>query len=141
MDPLSLTASLLATIHAVHVGGRQLAKLKSYYNAPHEIARLKAELVSLGQLLENVHDFVKGDSGPMARYSNDVLSTAISRAATRIDSINKILSSPAFGIVKLSDANKARLTLLRYKSRLAGLEKEVQESIQDLGVRLSLISA
>ena len=140
-DPLSFTASLLALIQAVRVGGRGLAKLKSCYNAPPEIARLRTEVESLGHLLEDVENFAQSNPDMMARHTCDLLIPAVELATARIGSVNTMLSSPAFRMSKLSDANKARLTLLRYKSRLTNLEREIKESIQEIGVRLSLITA
>ena len=140
-DPVSLVASLLTLIHAVRVGGKGLAKLKSCYNAPPEIARIRTEVGSLGQLLDNVQSFVQGNSASTARHSSHLLIAPVDLAAARIGSVNALLSSPAFGLSKLSDANKARLTILRYKTRLATLEREIKESIQEIGVRLTLVTA
>lgn len=140
-DPVSLAASLVALIHAVRVGGKGLAKLKSCYNAPPEIAQLRTEVASLEQLLGSVRDFVHGDSGPMIRHRNDLLIAPVDLAAARMGSVNKILSSPAFGLGRLSDSNKACLTILRYGKRLGTLEREIKESVQDIGVCLTLISA
>ena len=140
-DPLSLGASIVALIHAVRAGGKGLAKLKSCYNAPPEVARLRTEVESLGHLLEDVQNFVHSNPDMMARHTCDVLLPAVELATARIGSLNTTLSSPAFGLSKLSDANKARLTLLRYKSRLTVLEQEIKASIQEIGVRLSLVTA
>lgn len=140
-DPLSLAASIIALTHAIRAGGKGLAKLKSSYSAAPEIARLKAELASLGQLLESVQTLMNGDSGPIIRHSHEILVAPVELATARINSINKILASPAFGLSGINDANQARLTLFRYGKRLATLEREVKASIQDIGVRLSFISA
>ena len=140
-DPISLTASLVALIHAVRVGGEGLATLRFCYNAPPEIARLRAEVDGLGQLLSDVHNFVNGDSASNTRHPSDIFSSPIELATVRIESINKILASPAFGLSKLSDENRARATLLRYRKRLAILEREIKESVQEIGVRLCLATA
>ena len=138
MDGVSLVASVLALIQAVHVGGKGLAKLRSCYYAPPEIDRLRAEVKSLAHLLENVETFAHGSS---ARHSGVILIGPINVAITRIGSVNKLLTSPAFGISRLSDENKARLTSLRYKKRLLNLEREIKESIQEVGVRLTFVTA
>lgn len=143
MDPVSFAASLFALIQAAHVGGQGLAKLKSCFNAPPEIARLKTEVESLGRLLEAVQNFIHSNAPQMVCHNSDadILNPPVKLAAARIGSVNTILASPAFGISNLSDANLARLTILRYKTRLATLEREIKESIQEIGVRLSLVTA
>lgn len=129
-------------IHAVRVGGKGLAKLKSCYDAPPEIARLRTEVASLEKLLDAVQNFVDSNNSALIdRHTIDLLTAPLDLALARIESINTILSSPAFGLAKLSDANKARLTILRYKNRLASLEREIKESIQEIGVRLCFINA
>lgn len=141
-DPLSLAASVVALVHAVRVGGKELHKLRSYYHAPPEIARLRAQMDSLGQLLDAVQIFVQGDnSTQMTRHSSDLLGLPVEIATARVASVNKILNSTAFGLSHLSDANKARATLFRYKSRLGTLEREIKESISEIGVRLSFVTA
>lgn len=138
MDGVSLVASVLTLVQAVHVGGKGLAKLKSCYYAPPEIDMLRAEVKSLAQLLENVDTFAHGSS---PRHSGDILIGPIGVATARIGSVNKLLVSPAFGISRLSDENKARLTSLRYRKRLINLEREIKESIQEIGVRLTFVTA
>lgn len=137
-EPLGLVASLVTLIQAVNVGGKALVKLKSCYNAPPEIARIQTEIERLGKLLQNVEDFVKVNS---VRWTNDGLAESVTLAASRIASINKILTSSAFGIKRLSDANKARTTILRYKARLVGLENQLRESIQEICLHLCLAIA
>lgn len=137
-EPLGLVASLVTLIQAVNVGGKALVKLKSCYNAPPEIARIQTEIERLGKLLQNVEDFVKVKS---VRWTNDGLAESVTLAASRIASINKILTSSAFGIKRLSDANKARTTILRYKARLVGLENQLRESIQEICLHLCLAIA
>ena len=138
MDGVSLVASVFTLIQAVHAGGKGLAKLKSCYYAPPEIDRLRAEVKSLAQLLENVKTFAHGSS---PCHSGDLLIGPINVATARIGSVNKLLGSPAFGISRLSDENKARLTSLRYRKRLINLEREIKESIQEIGVRLTFVTA
>lgn len=140
-DPLSISASIVALIQAVRVGSKALAKVKSCYKALPEVGRLATEMASLGQLLEKVHEMVDDQPEPMARYSGDLLSAPLELASARIASVNTILLSPAFGLSKLNDASRAHLTILRYSKRLAALEQILQASKQDLGVRLSLVSA
>ena len=138
MDPLSFTASLLAVIKAAHIGEQSLRKLYGYRNAPQDLERLRVELEGVGSLLENVRQFV-GENSPDLHYG--ILTPPIDAASGKIDSVNKILSSPAFRLHNLSDANKARLTWVRYKHRLEGLRQEIKDSSADLGVRLGFVAA
>ena len=140
-DPISLAASVIALLNAVHVGGQGLARLKASYNAPPEIARLKAEVESLEQLLKSVQEFVHRFPKLAASHSADLLCLPVKSATAHVDSLTKTISSPAFGLSRLNDANRARATILRYKKRLSTIEREIKQSIQDISVRLVLITA
>ena len=141
-DPLSVAASVIALIQAVKIGRQQLTRLKAYYNAPPEIARLRIQMENLEQLLDAVANFVGGDqSARKVPPGSDLLSLPIETTNARVASVNKILNSGAFGRFRMSDENQARLTLVRYGKRLAALEREIRDSIQDIGVRLSLVTA
>ena len=97
-NPVSFAVSLITLDHAVQVGGEGLVTLKFCYSAPSEIARLRAEVDSLGQLLGDVQDFVDGNSALKSRHAADIFTAPVELATARIGSINKILASPAFGL-------------------------------------------
>ena len=137
-EVIGLAASVVSLGQVIGVGQKALAKLKSCYNAPPEVARIRVEVGRLAKLLASIEDFVKMTSSDLIDTG---LSECLSLAATRIASINQILTSPGFGIERLSDANKARTTILRYQSRLASLENQLKASIQEISVHLTLAVA
>ena len=137
-EAIGIAASLITLTQALGVGQNALNRLKSCYNAPPEVARIRTEVERLAKLLASVEDFAKINPS----YSIDSgLSECLSLAASRIASINKILTSSVFGTKKLSDANKARTTILRYKTRLASLEEQLKVSIQEISLHLCLATA
>ena len=138
MDPLSFTASLLAIIHAAHVSVQGLQKVYACRNAPQELDRLRAELESLEELLHNVKTFTELNAS--LPYCN-ILRKPLESPSVKIASVETILSSPAFCLTKLSDANKARATWFRYKHRLEVLGEEVKSVKVDFGIRLGLVTA
>ena len=138
MDPISFTASLLAIIHAARVGAQGLQKLNAYRRAPQELHRLRSELEAFEGLLRNVRTFIEENQSGI--YC-ELLKPPLDYALPKIDNLNKILSSSAFRLSNLSDANRARLTWFRYKHSLAALEHDINVAKTDLGIRLALVSA
>ena len=135
---IGLAASVVTLTEVLEVGLKALAKLKACYNAPPEIARIRAEVERLAKLLANVEDFAKMNSScPI----DSGLAECVSLAASRVASINQILETSVFGIEKLSDANKARTTILRYRTRLGNLEDQLKASIHEISVHLCLAIA
>ena len=137
-EVIGLVASVVTLTQLLGVGHDALAKLKSCYNAPPEVARIRVEVERLAKLIASVEDFAKiNPSCPI----DSGLTECISLAASRVASINQILTSSAFGIKRLSDANKARSTIFRYKARLASLEDQLRASIQEISLHLCLAIA
>lgn len=134
-DPLSIVVSTLTLTSAVRYGA---GKVRSLYTAPAEIDRIKAEVDSLETLLEAVQTFAQANpDGP----TGDLLTPSLDVAKARIGSLHGILTSPAFGIKSLSNANRARSTYVRYRRRLATLEQELRESVQKISINLMLATA
>lgn len=138
MDPVSVTASLLTVIHAAGVCLGGVRKLNSYRKVPDELDRFRIELESLKILLENVKVFVT--QSPSVQYC-ELLHAPVKRASELMVSVDKTLSSPVFGVSKLSEENKARLTWFRYRQRLATLAEDMKSTKTDLGLRLGLLTA
>lgn len=137
-EVIGLTASVVTLAQLLGVGNNALAKLKSCYNAPPEVARIRVEMERLAKLLASVEDFAKSNSSfPI----DSGLAECMSLAASRVASVNQILTSSVFGIKKLSDANKARTTIFRYKTRLVNLEDQLRASIQEISLHLCLAIA
>ncbi len=137
MDPLSFIISLLTVIYAAHISVQGLQKAYAYRNAPQELDRLRAELESLEELLHNIKTFtVLNASLPYCK----ILGKPLESASVKIASVETILSSQAFRLTKLSDANKARATWFRYKHRLEVLGEEIKSVKVDIGIRLGLVT-
>ena len=137
-EVIGLAASVVTLTQLLGVGRNALAKLKSCYNAPPEVARIRVEVERLAKLLASVEDFAKINSSCPV---DSGLAECLTLAASRVASINQILTSSVFGIKRLSDANKARTTILRYKTRLASLEDQLKASIQEISLHFCLAIA
>lgn len=103
-EVIGLAASVVTLTQAIGVGQHALSNLKSCYNAPPEVARIRVEIERLAKLLASIEEFARTSSSCPV---DSGLSECLSLAASRIASINKILTSSVFGIKKLSDVNKA----------------------------------
>lgn len=138
MDPLSLTASLLAVIGAAKVGANGVRKLNRYRKAPSEIDDLASELEGIQALLTDIETFTK--SYPHALY-NESLHECVRRAAPKIVAINDLLASMPFNLSRLSDDNHARALWVRYKPTLIAFRDDLQVIRMDLAVRIGLVKA
>ena len=138
MDPLSLTASLLAVIGAAKAGASGLRKLSSYRKAPSELADLLSELERFQQILSDIKSFL--DLYPDAVFSEG-LHECVLGSASKIEVINNLVTSNPFKFSRLSDGKNARVVWVRYKQTLLILRDDLRVSRMDLGVRLGLVKA
>lgn len=91
------------------------------------------KLNGLAKLLASVEDVAEIISSCPV---DSELAELVSLAASRVASINQILTSSVFGIKRHSDANKARATILRYKASFESLEDQLKASIQENSMHL-----
>ena len=134
---VGLAASVITLTAVVKAGGEGLTKLSSCRHAPPRIASLRAKVRSLAQLLMHVKSFKDTAAEP---YAHDLLAEKIREAASQVAKLNELLSLPAFGITWFNDKARAALTVFRYGSKLADIDKDLNESIQHIGLRLSLVN-
>ena len=138
MDPLSITASLLAVIGAAKAGASGLRKLSSYRKAPSELADLLSELERVQQILSDIKSFL--DLYPDAVFSEGLYECVLG-SASKIEVINNLVASNPFKLSRLRDINNARVVWMRHKQTLLNLRDDLRVSRMDLGVRLELVKA
>ena len=138
MDPLSLTASLLAVIGAAKAGASGLRKLSSYRKALSELADLLSELERVQQILSDIKSFL--DLYPDAVFSEGLYECVLG-SASKIEVINNLVASNPFKLSRLSDGNNARIVWMRHKQTLLSLRDDLRVSRMDLGVRIGLVKA
>lgn len=138
MDPLSLTASILAVITAAQAGVHGLRKLNTFRKAPQELEDLALELESIKSLLQDVEHFLELN---LLLLQSGGLCQSVRGAASKITKINKLLESEPFARLKISNAAQGRLIFFRYKDRLHSLRDDLRVVRQDLAVRLGLVAA
>ena len=138
MDPVSLTASLVAIIQAGRAGLSGIRRICESRKAPEELHQFRVELEGLQQLLENVRDF------GLQRPPNDfgvLLDEPLQRVEKSIESVNRILNSKAFGVSMFSPAAQARATWLRYRNRLLSLSQDIRNAKMDIVLYFACFNA
>lgn len=139
-DPLSLAASIIAVLGAAGTGCKALEKLQQTRRAPREVGDVLAELTSFRALLSDTKDLV-GQKDDL-RCGNE-LQALVDRGGELIGEITTITEKtwPALDFLRLSEANRHRVAVLRYGSRLKELKDGLRLVSLDLAATLSLLSA
>lgn len=138
MEPLSITASLLAVIGAAKAGANGVRMLSSYRKAPRELADLLSELQISQEILADVKLFIELYPDAVFRKG---LHECVQGCAAKIAAINHLVASNPFKLSKLGNDNHARIVWVRYKQTLLSLRDDLQVSRMDLAVRIGLVKA
>ncbi|KAI4280926.1 MAG: hypothetical protein L6R38_004061 [Xanthoria sp. 2 TBL-2021] len=112
MDPLSLTASIIAVLGLTKSCCKGLEKLNEGRKAPEEIGELLGELAGFQALLEEIKDFVEPKKDLRCGHQ---LKELVGRGSEFINEINILIQQtwPSIHFLKLSEANRQRVTILR----------------------------
>ena len=140
MDPLSLTAGILAVIGAAKAVAQGLQRLNDCRKGPREIEDLISDITELQVFLEGVG--VVAEHFQSTRCTENVRSLAeqIGKAGRKIQEIKALLDAPFFHKSRLGDRKKAHVVWLQSKSKVNKLRDELRAIRVDLGSTLGLLT-
>ena len=140
MDPLSLTASLIAVLGAAKAGCKALEKVNSTRKAPSEVGDLLDELSRFQALVENTKQVVE----PKRRiHGDEQLRNLVRLGGEIVNEINTITAQtwPSIHRLKLSEANQQRITVVKDGGKLKRLRDRLRANRLDMVAALGLLNA
>ena len=138
MDPLSLTASLIAVGQGARTGLDTIKRIKAIWKAPTEIEDLKVKLQELDETLNDILSFVSESQGLTFGKS---LASPVARAKAIVARVNDLLQSKSLDRLRLSNANQVRFNFMRNGSEAMLLITDLQIVRMDLCVQFGLVTA
>ncbi|KAL8936823.1 MAG: hypothetical protein Q9216_004734 [Gyalolechia sp. 2 TL-2023] len=140
MDPLSFTASLIAVLGAAKAGCKVLEKVNDSRKAPSEVGDLLEELNRFQALLKDIEGFAgPRENSPGVQQLQDIV-----RLGGEIVSEINITTAqtwPSIRYLRLSDANRQRVTVFKDGGKLVRLKDRLRVNRLDLTAALSLLTA
>ena len=138
MDPLSLTASIIAVIGAAKATSKGLRKLYKYRSASREIESLIKELDTIIALLQETTHLVK--SSGAGSVDKKVLLQPIARLLFQIEEINGVLTLPRRRIPGISEQKQAQMSWVKHESDIKVLRSDLIDMKMDVLHALGIIS-
>lgn len=137
MDPLSITAGVIAVVTAARGTVKGIKKASAYRKAPQEIESLVSELDALHTIVLKISDYLSANDS--VSYNEDLVDTLAS-TQLKVEELEDALKSAgrdskAFGY------DRYRLSWMRKKSYLLALRDELRVVRLDLVLQLSLLGA
>ena len=138
MDPLSLTAGLIAVGQGAQTGLDTIKKINAVWKAPTEIEELKLKLQELDETLNDILSFIsESQEVPFGKS----LAPPVARAKAIVARVNDLLQSKTLDRLHLSNANQARINFMRNGSEVKLLITDLQVVRIDLCVHFGLVNA
>ena len=138
MDPLSLTASLIAIGQGARAGLDVIKRVQAIWKAPQEIEALRLKLQELDETLNDILSLVSKSN----RVSfGSGLAQSVARAKGIVARVNDLLQPETLNQLHLSNANKARFNFMRNSNKAQSLVNDLQVVRTDLCVQFGLVNA
>ncbi|KAL8671882.1 MAG: hypothetical protein Q9168_003635 [Polycauliona sp. 1 TL-2023] len=140
MDPLSLTASIIAILGLAKGCCKGLKKLRKGRKAPEIIDELLDDLASFQTLLEEIKELIERNKDLRCGHQ---LKELVQRGGDYIKEIDTLTQQtwPSVHFLKLSETNRQRVTVVTNGTRLKTLRDNLRSITLDLAAALSLLNA
>lgn len=141
MDPLSLTASIIAVLGAARAGVHGLKKLQILYKAPREARDLQGELEKFQALVQCIQEIQEMIVRNEHEQCASQLKSFVECGGDIVRDINSLLASPAFHALRLNDANQVRAVWLKHGKRLKTHQQDLKNVREYLMDTLQVLTA
>ena len=147
MDPLSLTASIIAIVGAGSAVGKGLKKILSARNLPDVILQLNNEVTDLQFVVQNVDDLLRHqaestqeDSRPMQSHTS--LAWALVHAKQTLLALESLIAYELTTVDSRNGQAKIdRISWLRAESKVKKLKDDISTDRVRLSTALSLLAS
>lgn len=142
MDPLSVTAGIVAVVGAASSVGRTLGKLASLRGAPNAIRALNNEIEDLRLILQEIDTLLRRDidsSGPSFHHQS--LSGSLQRAKEKLLELEGILEYQIMTVDDHGNATVNRFGWARQQTTIQRIQGDLRSIRLDLVAALGLLNA
>ena len=147
MDPLSMTAGILAVIGAGSTVRKGLKKIMSARRLPDILLQLNNEVTDLQYVVQDVDDLLRQRSqstgeGPCPLSSHASLTSALEHAKATLLALESLIVHELTTVDSLDGRTKMnRITWLRVESKVKSLKDDIRTDRVRLSSALSLLAS
>ncbi|KAL8789816.1 MAG: hypothetical protein Q9195_006650 [Heterodermia aff. obscurata] len=139
MDPLSITASVIACGGAAKGTIKALQKIKTYTNSSQEIDTLIHDLKDVQALLQGTSELIANADFSPSR--EQFLTQLVTRLGDRIGELDKFLNTPRHHVPVVSEETQARFSWVKHESKIKSLRDDLVDAKTNVTNALTLITA
>ena len=141
MDPLSVTASVLAIFGAARQVTKGLAKVRTLHHAPAELSSLINEVSDLQAILSQVASFSNQLEEERLRGPVVALKSHLSRALDQLHALNNLINAELLKVRADGTTKTNRVAWLRLKSDVELMQRELRTIRVNIGTALGVVTS
>ena len=141
MEPLSVTASVLAVVGAAKEATKGLAKVRAMLYAPAELSSLVNEVSDIQAILSQVAHFSNQLEEERLRGPVVALKSHLSRADAQLRALNDLISSEMLKVRTNGTIRLSRGAWIRLKPDVDLMQKELRNVRENIGTALGLVTS
>ena len=139
MDPLSITASVIACGGAAKGTIRALQKIKTYTNSSQDIDTLIQDLKDIQALLQGTSELIaNADFSPS---KEQFLTQQITRLGEKIGELDRVVNAPRHRSPGVSEERRARLSWVKHEKKIKLLRNDLVDAKTNVANALTFITA
>lgn len=139
MDPLSITAGVVACGGAAKGTMKVLQKIRSYTNSSQEIDTLIYDLKDIQALLQRTSELiVNADLSPS---KEQFLAQQVTRLGDKIAKLDQVINAPRHHIPGVSEERHARFSWVKHERKIKLLRNDLVDAKTNVTNALTFITA
>ncbi|RYP71212.1 hypothetical protein DL769_004732 [Monosporascus sp. CRB-8-3] len=140
MDPLSITASVIAVVGAAQKCAQGIAMLREFQEAPEQLAALNNEVSDLELVLSHASSIGQQPSDDQ-HSSLLALSTQVERAGKQLHALRTLIEQHLVRHGKKGNTKVTRIGWIRERNRIAQMQRELRSTRLNISTALGVISS
>jgi light-regulated signal transduction histidine kinase (bacteriophytochrome) len=141
MDPLSVTASILAIVGAATQVTKGLAKVRALHYAPAELSALINEVSDLRAILSQVATFGNQLEEERLRGPVVALRSHLTRARAQLRAVDNLINTELFKVKADGTAKISRTAWIRVKPDVDMAQRELAGVRVNIGTALGVVTS
>ena len=139
MDPLSITASVIACAGAAKGTIKALQKIRTYTNSSQEIDTLIHDLQDIQALLQGASELIVNAN--FSPSKEQFLTQQVTRLGDKIAELDQVINAPRHHVPGVSEERHARFSWVKYETRISLLRNDLVDAKTNLTNALTFITA
>lgn len=141
MDPLSITASVIAILGAAGEVTKGLAKVQALYHAPAELSGLMNEVSDLRAVISQISTFSNQLEEESFRGPVVTLKNHLNKAMGQLRTLDNLINAELFKVRADGTIKMSRTAWIRLKADVQRMQRDLRSIRVNIGTALGVVTS